>query len=110
MSLEVVLTEDAAKDLEELIGYIEASDGPVAADRVLDRIAGRLEGLGELPVRGAPVRELAELGIVEYREVFFKPYRVIYRVFEARVVVFVIADGRRDFQTLLERRLLGAPC
>lgn len=108
MSLEVVLTEDAAKDLEELIGYLEAGDGPVAADRVLARIGRKLEGLGELPARGAPVRELAELGIVEYREVFFKPYRLIYRVFEARVVVFVIADGRRDFQTLLERRLLGA--
>jgi toxin ParE1/3/4 len=106
MNHEVVLTEDAARDLEELIGYIGEVDGEVAADRVLTRIAGRLEGLGELPARGAPVRELATLGIVEYREVFFKPYRVIYRVIEARVVVFVIADGRRDMQSLLERRLV----
>ena len=106
MSLEVVLTEDAARDLEELIWYIGEVDGEVAADRVLDRIAGRLAGLGQLPARGAPVRELATLGIVEYREVFFKPYRVIYRVFDARVVVFVIADGRRDLQSLLERRLM----
>ncbi|MBU1069847.1 type II toxin-antitoxin system RelE/ParE family toxin [Myxococcota bacterium] len=106
MSLEVVLTEDAARDLEELIGYIGEVDREVAADRVLDRIAGRLEGLGQLPARGAPVRELATLGIVEYREVFFKPYRVIYRVFDTRVVVFVITDGQRDLQSLLERRLV----
>ena len=39
---------------------------------------------------------------------FFKPYRLIYRVSEQDVVVFVIADGRRDMQSLLTRRLLGA--
>ncbi|MCY4059988.1 MAG: type II toxin-antitoxin system RelE/ParE family toxin, partial [Gammaproteobacteria bacterium] len=43
-----------------------------------------------------------------YREVFFKPYRNIYRVVEDTVYVFVIADGRRDMQTLLQRRLLQA--
>jgi len=40
--------------------------------------------------------------------VFFKPYCLIYRVMGRDVVVFVIVDGRRDMQVLLERRLLGA--
>jgi toxin ParE1/3/4 len=48
------------------------------------------------------------LGIREYREVFFKPYRIIYRVVEKNVYIFLIADGRRDMQTLLQRRLLDA--
>jgi toxin ParE1/3/4 len=47
------------------------------------------------------------LGIKEYRQVFVKPYRLIYRVMGADVVVYVIADGRRDMQSLLTRRLLG---
>jgi toxin ParE1/3/4 len=34
------------------------------------------------------------------------PYRVIYRVLGNVVHVFLIADGRRDMQTLLHRRLL----
>ncbi len=51
--------------------------------------------------------ELAALGIRAYREVFFKPYRLIYRVEKRRVVVFLIADGRRDMQSLLARRLLS---
>jgi toxin ParE1/3/4 len=45
--------------------------------------------------------------MTEYRQVFFKPYRLIYRVHEARVVVYLIADGRRDMQSLLVSRLLG---
>ena len=46
--------------------------------------------------------------IKDYRQVFFKPYRLIYRVMGRDVVVFVIAVGRRDMQSLLTRRLLGA--
>jgi toxin ParE1/3/4 len=61
-----------------------------------------------LPARGSYPRELLDLGIKEYRQVFFKPYRLIYRVVARDVVVFVIADGRRDMQSLLARRLLGA--
>ena len=47
-------------------------------------------------------------GIREYREIFFKPYRIIYRVMENNVYVLAIADGRRDMRTLLQRRLLQA--
>jgi toxin ParE1/3/4 len=38
----------------------------------------------------------------------FKPWRVVYRVIGDRVVVYLIVDGRRDMQTVLARRLLGA--
>jgi toxin ParE1/3/4 len=51
---------------------------------------------------------LLDLGIKDYRQVVFKPYRLIHRVMGRDVVVFVIADGRRDMQSLLTRRLLGA--
>ena len=59
------------------------------------------------PQRGAYPPELLEVGIKEYREVFFKPYRIIYRIQDSKVYVMMIADGRRDLQTLLLRRLLG---
>ena len=64
--------------------------------------------LSESPQRGSHPKELLDLGIREYREVFFKPYRIIYREIEDDVHVMVIADGRRDMRTLLERRLLWA--
>ena len=64
--------------------------------------------LSEQPQRGSYPKELLEIGVREYREVFFKPYRIIYRVAENNVYVLVIADGRRDMRMLLERRLLQA--
>ena len=62
--------------------------------------------LSENPQRGAYPKELLAIGLQEYREIFFKPYRIIYRIINNNVYVLLIADGRRDMQALLQRRLL----
>jgi toxin ParE1/3/4 len=108
MPFEVLLTADANGDLEELFDYISEHDSPSKADYVLDRIQKVVETLATFPKRGSYPGELLALGIREYRQTFFKPYRLIYRVIGRRVYIYLIADGRRDMQALLERRLLGA--
>ena len=105
---EVLLTADADRDLYEIYDYIAGYDTPGNAAHVLDRIEDALERLSSFPERGAYPKELLALGIREYRQTFFKPYRMIYRIIERRVFVYLIADGRRDMQTLLARRLFGA--
>ncbi|MGM0788111.1 MAG: type II toxin-antitoxin system RelE/ParE family toxin [Thermodesulfobacteriota bacterium] len=106
MPSEVLLTEDAVLDLEELYHYIAAHDSTSKADYVLEKIEQVFSSLSDLPERGVFPRELAEMGIREYREVFFKPYRIIYRVTYNKVYVLLIVDGRRDMQAVLQRRLL----
>ncbi|MFO7818230.1 MAG: type II toxin-antitoxin system RelE/ParE family toxin [Thermodesulfobacteriota bacterium] len=66
-----------------------------------------LSSLSEFPKRGAYPKELLMLGIREYREIFFKPYRIIYRVVDENVYILLIADGRRDMQSLLQTRILN---
>lgn len=104
----VLLTDDAARDLEELYDYIAEHDSLASAGYVLDRIEQVMASLAEFPNRGNYPKELLVLGIREYREIFFKPYRIIYRVIDDAVYIYLITDGRRDMQTLLARRLLGA--
>ena len=108
MSFLVQLTADAARDLEEICDYIDRHDAPGSADHVLEQIEKAFASLSEYPQRGNYPKELLDLGIREYREIFFKPYRIIYRVTGNNVYVLVIADGRRDMQALLQRRLLQA--
>ena len=108
MPFAVLLTNDAARDLDELYHYIAQSDAPGKADYVLEQIEKAFFRLSESPERGAYPRELSALGIREYREILFKPYRIVYRVLDAKVYVLLIVDGRRDMQTLLQRRLLEA--
>jgi toxin ParE1/3/4 len=104
----VLLTEDGANDLEDIFSYISEHDSPQKADYVLDQIESKFVSLSELPERGACPKELINLGISEYREISFKTYRIIYRVDEKNVYGYLIVDARRDMQTLLQRRLLGA--
>lgn len=106
MSFEVLLTEDASRDLEALYDYIDDHDVPGKADHVLDQLENVFSSLSENPERGVYPKELVAIGLREYREVFFKPYRILYRVIGNRVYVMLIADGRRDMQSLLQRRLL----
>ena len=106
MPFVVFLTADAERDLEELYQYIALNDAPGKAEHVLTNIEKAFVSLSESPDRGAHPKELLALGIRDYREIFFKPYRVIYRVVGNGVYVFLIADGRRDMQTLLQRILL----
>jgi toxin ParE1/3/4 len=108
MPFQVFLTDDAARDLEDLYDYIELHDMPGKAEHVLKQIEKAFNSLSENPESGAYLKELRAVGLREYREVFFKPYRIIYRVMTKNVYVLVIADGRRDMQILLERRLLQA--
>ena len=108
MPFAVLLTNDAARDLDELYEYIAVHDAPEKADYVLEQIEKAFSSLSEFPERGAYPKELLALGIREYREIFFKPYRIIYRVMGKNVYVLLIVDGRRDMRSLLERRLLEA--
>jgi toxin ParE1/3/4 len=103
---EVSLTENAARDLEEIFDYIAEYDDLSKAGQVLDRLEEAVESLARFPERGSHPKELLSLGIRDYRQTFFKPYRVIYRIVGQRVYVYLIVDGRRDMQTLLARRLL----
>ncbi|MDN5871000.1 MAG: type II toxin-antitoxin system RelE/ParE family toxin [Nitrococcus sp.] len=101
-------TGGAEQDLESIYDYIAELDSPAKADYVLDQILEVAKRLESFPKRGTHPKELLVLGIHEYRQTAFKPYRVIYRVIEQKVYIYLIADGRRDMQSLLARRLLGA--
>ncbi len=106
MRFEVRLAPDALADLEQIHDWIAPHDSPARAAPVEDRMLAAIAALARHPHRGAHPRELLALGIRDYRETFFKPYRILYRVEGENVDVYVIADGRRDMQALLARRLL----
>lgn len=104
---EVLLTEGAEQDLEAIHDYIAKFDCLANANYVLDQLMKVVGTLSRFPERGNYPKELAALGIKEYRQIAFKPYRVIYRVMERQVFIYLIVDGRRDMQSVLARRLLG---
>lgn len=108
MRFDVLITDGAEQDLEAIYDYICEFDSRTNANYVLSKLVKVAESLSRFPVRGSYPKELAALGIKEYRQVLFKPYRMIYRVIGNHAIIYLIADGRRDMQSLLTRRLLRA--
>ena len=104
---QVLLTQGAEQDLEALYDYIAEFDCLASANSVLDRLSRVVSDLAHFPERGSYPKELLALGIKEYRQTSFKPYRVIYRVLDRQVLIYLIVDGRRDMQSLLSRRILA---
>ena len=102
---EVRWTEEAVRDLEEIVGHI-ASDSPVNARGLLGRLRRRAEALDLTPLRGRVVPELARFVIRSWRELLVKPYRIIYRVAEKEVYVLAVVDGRRELEDVLLERLV----
>jgi len=98
MAFQVLLTADAAHDLEDICDYINRHDSPERMDYVLKQLEKAFNSVSENPPRGAYPKELLSIGIREYREIFFERYRILYRVMDENVYVLLIADGRRDMQ------------
>jgi toxin ParE1/3/4 len=102
----VLFSAAAEHDLADIHRYIVENDSVQNADRVLAGLEAACSRLASFPNSGNVPKELSLLGITDYREVHFKPYRVIYRVMTKAVVVYCVLDGRRDMQSLLQWRLL----
>jgi len=102
----VRITQDAEHDLLDIFDYIARKDSVDNADYVLDKLEELIVSLDENPQRGHCPPELDVRGIKDYKELHFKPYRVVYEIIGTVVVVLGCFDGRRDMQSLLERRIL----
>ena len=102
----VRLTDGAERDLVDLFDYIARKNSIDNAYSVLEKLDTLILSLDQPPERGRYPPELNKRGVKNYRELHFKPYRVIYEIIMNHVVILGCFDGRRDMLLLLERRLL----
>lgn len=106
MAFHVRFTVGAREDLRDLHAYISMNDSLESADYVAREIVRAAMALRDFPNRGANPPELLRMGNRSYRQIFFKPYRILYRIGANIVYIAVIADGRRDMALLLSKRSL----
>ncbi|MBI4582865.1 MAG: type II toxin-antitoxin system RelE/ParE family toxin [Planctomycetes bacterium] len=106
MNFQVQVLEDAEEDLFEIFNFVAVHDSLERAYHLLAKLEERCGSLGSFPHRGRIPPELKFLGVLEYREVLFKPYRIFFRVEKLNVFVYAVLDGRRELSELLQQRLL----
>ena len=101
----VLWTRTARRDLEAIVAYI-AEDSIENALTVLDRLRERAESLTTAAERGRLVPELRSIGVHQYRELVERPWRIVFRIEPASVLVLAVLDGRRELASLLLDRLV----
>ena len=106
MKYQVFLVSDAEEDIVGIFSYIASNDSVERADHVLEKLQETCSTLEYFPHRGHVPPELERIGVHNFLQIHFKPYRIIYTISDNKVFVHCVLDGRRDLQDLLQRRLL----
>lgn len=96
----VVWTHWARLALGEVLDTI-AVDSPSGAKTVAAEALKAVDSLSTFADRGRVVPELADPGV---RELLVLRYRLLYRVYDDRVVILAFVHGARDFETWRQER------
>jgi plasmid stabilization system protein ParE len=102
---EVIWTKNAQFDLELIIEYIKI-DSLTIAKKIFLEIKKECGNLYYFPKRKRIVPELQQIGILKYREIIYKRWRIIYKIDNTKVYVLLIVDSSRNLQDLLFQRLI----
>ena len=89
--MKVVWTETAVKHLTAIHEYV-AQTSPLYAELLVRRLWDRTGQLAAFPQSGRPVPESNRADV---RELFERPYRIIYQALAERVDVLAIVHARR---------------
>lgn len=106
MNFKIYIISDAEEDILGIYNYVLINDSEDKAEYLLNKIEETCLSLKKYPDRGHVPPELERVGIFNYKEIHYKPYRIIYEVAESIVYIHCVLDGRRSLQELLENRLL----
>lgn len=98
--VQIIWTEPALVDLDEIAEYIALSN-PYAASTLVSEVFSKVERLEQFPKSGKRPLEIPELN---YREVVIPPCRLFYRLEKDLVyIVHVCRDERSLRKFFIER-------
>ncbi len=101
-----IILPDAQEDLLSLQEYMLDKWSEADWLNAEDELFGKLALVDTGFLTGAPIQELASIGIFEYLNVFTSHHKLVYRRIDGDTYVYAIAGHRQDFPTLLMKRLL----
>lgn len=102
VSLSIVITPEADRDLEETALFIE-TDSPSAAKRFLDAATAGFSSLSDAPRIGVCVEtgNPAMPGLRRWRVPGFENHLIFYQVTEETITVIRVLHGARDIEAIL---------
>jgi len=103
---EVLWTKNAQFDLELIVEYIK-TDSINAAKKIFLEIKKECANLYYFPQRKRIVPELEQIGILKYREIIYKRWRIIYKIDNTKVYILLVVDSSRNLEDILFQKLIN---
>lgn len=102
---EVIWTKSAYSDLEFILEYIK-NDSLNIAKKIFFEIKKECDSLYYFPKRKRVVPELQQIGILKYREIIHKRWRIIFKIDTNKVYILLVVDSSRNLEDILFQRLM----
>jgi len=99
MTRPVRILRRAQTDLQEIRDYVQR-DRPRAAERLINKLLDRIDGLAKWPERGVVPKD-EYLRARGFRVLIEGEYLIFYKVLQRQVRVYRILHGRRRYRHLL---------
>ncbi|NOQ30508.1 MAG: plasmid stabilization protein [Helicobacteraceae bacterium] len=103
---EVIWTKNAEFDLELIIEYIKTNSFDTAK-KIFFALKEECKSLYCFPQRKKIVPELQQIGILKYREIIHKRWRIIYKIDNTKVYILLVIDSSRNLEDILFQRLIN---
>ena len=91
MAFKLEWSEEALEDIESIATYIE-KDSPIYAQAVVSKFFEKAEIVQEFSELGRKVPELNDTTI---REIFVYSYRLIYKLYDSKILFVAVVHGKR---------------
>lgn len=106
MKNNVIILKPAKEDINDIFDYIFHNDSLENAEIIIFNIGEKIRSLSKMPERGHIPPELIMTGFSDFREIHYKPYRIIYQISGNKIYIQCVLDERRNISELLEKRFL----
>ena len=104
-NFEVIWTKSAQYDVESIIEYIKI-DSVSIAKKIFFEIKKECDSLYYFPERKRIVPELQQIGIIKYREIIHKRWRIVFKIDTNKVYILLVVDSSRNLEDILFQRLM----
>jgi len=94
---QIIWTEPALEDLNEIAEYISIDDFK-AAQNLVSKVFAKVERLENFPESG---KKPYELDKTDYREVIIGPCRIFYRIEKDSVFILYVMRGERKLRQFI---------
>jgi toxin ParE1/3/4 len=89
--MKIIWSPLAIERVSEIIDYI-AQDKPSAAKNWIETVFSKVEALEISPEMG---RIVPEIGNIQFRELIYGNYRIIYRFYKKQISVLTVRHGKQ---------------